>query len=592
MSKIFESGTVTTTPWTDASGGMITVEEDAYLLNGSNTTISLSDGPWTVKIDGTVSGGNSLYVPMAGLQLGAFDGAKHSKVTIGSDGTLCDYGPFFTNALFLSQATDVANSGLIDANGNGIYVDTLTAADKYTIDNKASGVIRGGYAAIYDITNATVTLKNAGDISGWVYLHGPATITNSGEMAGKLTVDGVGMVTNHGGITGAVTLGAGDDKLTNSGSLGASVALGQGNNTFTNSGSVAQGTTFGDGDDKLTNTGEIGGNVALGEGKNVVINGGMLDIGITFGGGDDAMTNSGHIVGSVLMGSGNDKMTNSGVVEDDIYLGAGNDIFTGGTHRDSVIDEVGADVYKLGGGDDVYYAYLGTGDQNDMVDGGSGNDIYDAILLNPHAVMVNLDSTDTDIPFVGPLPAHTVVSAVGATETILNFERVTGSGFNDILIGGKGAETLRGINGDDSLMGHAGNDILDGGDDNDFIEGGLGADVLTGGAGNDQFVYDSVKDSGLTRLTRDRITDFQGDATTVHDLIDLSAIDANTKAVDDQPFVFQGANVAFTKVAGQLHSMQQGPDTIIEGDVNGDGRADFQITLTGTHSLDGDNFVL
>jgi hypothetical protein len=32
--------------------------------------------------------------------------------------------------------------------------------------------------------------------------------------------------------------------------------------------------------------------------------------------------------------------------------------------------------------------------------------------------------------------------------------------------------------------------------------------------------------------------------------------------------------------------------TIVEGDVNGDGRADFPIVLTGLHNLHGGVFVL
>ncbi len=80
------------------------------------------------------------------------------------------------------------------------------------------------------------------------------------------------------------------------------------------------------------------------------------------------------------------------------------------------------------------------------------------------------------------------------------------------------------------------------------------------------------------------ITDFshsQGDK------IDLHLIDASTKVAGDQAFTFiGGAN--FTGVAGQLH-FQGG---ILSGDVNGDGRADFEVQVKGAASLVIGDFVL
>jgi serralysin len=49
---------------------------------------------------------------------------------------------------------------------------------------------------------------------------------------------------------------------------------------------------------------------------------------------------------------------------------------------------------------------------------------------------------------------------------------------------------------------------------------------------------------------------------------------------------------AFSSVAGELRYSLAGTDTIIEGDVNGDGLADFQIQLTGNHSFIAADFIL
>ncbi|MFB2552432.1 VCBS domain-containing protein [Ensifer soli] len=56
---------------------------------------------------------------------------------------------------------------------------------------------------------------------------------------------------------------------------------------------------------------------------------------------------------------------------------------------------------------------------------------------------------------------------------------------NDIIIGGRGDDSLRGLGGHDTLTGNQGDDVLDGGDGNDLLDGGAGDDHLVGGAGND-----------------------------------------------------------------------------------------------------------
>ncbi len=75
-------------------------------------------------------------------------------------------------------------------------------------------------------------------------------------------------------------------------------------------------------------------------------------------------------------------------------------------------------------------------------------------------------------------------------------------------------------------------------------------------------------------------------------LIDLSSIDASTTHAGNDAFHFIGAS-PFSGNAGALHQFSLGAKTIIEGDVNGDGHADFQIALLSTNlaPMEGD-FVL
>lgn len=80
------------------------------------------------------------------------------------------------------------------------------------------------------------------------------------------------------------------------------------------------------------------------------------------------------------------------------------------------------------------------------------------------------------------------------------------------------------------------------------------------------------------------------------DIIDLTAIDANTTVSGNQAFaLIQG--VQFSGTAAELLIREDtdadGRDlTLIEGDVNGDGVADFQLTLMGSHELEESSFAL
>lgn len=86
---------------------------------------------------------------------------------------------------------------------------------------------------------------------------------------------------------------------------------------------------------------------------------------------------------------------------------------------------------------------------------------------------------------------------------------------------------------------------------------------------------------------RDTITDFAKNA----DQISLVSIDANTTTAGDQAFTFI-ATAAFSGSAGQLRFTVAGGQTIVEGDINGDAVADFQVQLTGVIELFANHFVL
>jgi Ca2+-binding RTX toxin-like protein len=144
------------------------------------------------------------------------------------------------------------------------------------------------------------------------------------------------------------------------------------------------------------------------------------------------------------------------------------------------------------------------------------------------------------------------------------------------------------FSGNDQIYGGRGDDLLEGFGGNDKLVGGLGADDLFGGAGADTFVFRSITDSKVAWSGRDVIYDF---SKAQRDRIDLSVIDANTRVAGNQAFSFIGTK-AFDGKAGELRYEKVGSYTHIYGDVNGDKKADFAITLKGLHTLAASDFLL
>jgi Ca2+-binding RTX toxin-like protein len=139
----------------------------------------------------------------------------------------------------------------------------------------------------------------------------------------------------------------------------------------------------------------------------------------------------------------------------------------------------------------------------------------------------------------------------------------------------------------EDIVGTSRNDRLVGTSVGEDLIGAGGRDTLTGGGGADDFVYRTRTDSGFTSATRDVITDFRRGV----DDIDLRLIDANTKAGGNQAFKFIGAQ-SFHKKPGELHFRDAGLHVIVEGDVNGDGRADFAILVQNVSALSAGDFIL
>jgi Ca2+-binding RTX toxin-like protein len=284
-------------------------------------------------------------------------------------------------------------------------------------------------------------------------------------------------------------------------------------------------------------------------------------------------------------------VTNTGKISGIIDLEDGDDIFTGGNNAETVRDHNGADTTKLGGGNDRYIATGNSGaDGIDSIDAGAGIDTYDA-SGSAISVMINLDIVVHDLapflPSAGIVAANTAtgdnVAGAGLKDTIAGFENAKGGDTIDYIHGSGGPNILDGGGGRDILFGYGGNDTLIGGADIDVLTGGAGKDTLTGGTGADSFYLLAITDSGTSKGVRDTITDFNE----ADDNLDVTFIDANTVLAGNDAFDFIGVNAVFTNVAGQLRAYWTATGQIVQGDVNGDGKADFSIELIDpTHAID------
>lgn len=252
---------------------------------------------------------------------------------------------------------------------------------------------------------------------------------------------------------------------------------------------------------------------------------------------------------------------------------------TGNSAANVLDGKDGNDTLMGNGGADV----LNGGRGADMMTGGADNDVYYVDDAGDQVIEIaggGADKVSASINYTLPDQVETLI--------LTGIARVgTGNALANAVTGTDGNDTLSGLEGMDTLKGGAGIDTIDGGSGNDALFGGAGRDILTGGIGADRFSF-LTGDSGPASAQTDRITDFShADA----DRVVLNRIDANGATPTDDAFSFIGTT-AFHNVAGELRYSFVGADTLIEGDVNGDGVADLAIRLTGHVVIVVSDFVL
>ncbi len=325
--------------------------------------------------------------------------------------------------------------------------------------------------------------------------------------------------------------------------------------------------------------------------------------------GGAAFNGTGNALDNVIVATGGAD-TLSGLDGNDTLGGeAGIDVLNGGNGNDRLIGGTGADSMNGGAGDDI----LIVDNAGDVSNGGDGIDTvqFTAIALtytvgSDIEIVTNATGSGNGVNITLNALANTYGGGMGEDRVTAGDgadflygragnDILIGEGGNDRLFGDTGGDSLLGGDGDDLLyagadvdqvLGGAGNDTLYGEAGNDIIRGGDGVDQLFGGSGSDRFFF-TAGETGTTLATADRVRDFnQGQG----DQIDLQGFDAITGGTDDA-FSFIGSG-AFTNVAGQLRAVVSGGQTLVSGDINGDGVADFLIRVDGVLTLGTGDFIL
>ena len=147
---------------------------------------------------------------------------------------------------------------------------------------------------------------------------------------------------------------------------------------------------------------------------------------------------------------------------------------------------------------------------------------------------------------------------------------IRGTIYSDNIVGGNGDDTLIGRRGADSIFGGRGQDQM-------FAGGRRDTDT-------DIFLFSNIDESGIGSESRDQIRQFD----TSEDLIDLSSIDANIFENGNQSFDFSFQNPAPNSIWFQ----NEGRNTLIQGDVNGDLVLDFEVEIIRCDDLCFQNLII
>jgi Ca2+-binding RTX toxin-like protein len=518
-------------------------------------------------------------------------------------------------ASFTLTSVTSANQTLF---GGEIGFIAATGANLGVISMDTSVLVNNGAIFAHDLSAITFT-------SGGAYIENHGTITGGGSLAVIDAYGGVDFLVrlelnNYGTITAsgtydaaAILANSGGNRIVNHGTIFASkdsaielyygvLAVPDFGNIIINDGLIAgadgSAVFISNGSqDIIRNSGRIAGSIELLGGYDFIVNSGAIDGSILFNSGTlNELRNSGEILGNVTFVSGDNTIQISGRITGTLLTYSMNDtidlrggIVTGGVQDFAgndlyLIDDGRVDIEDSAGALDTVRAWvdytLGTGIETLELRGlaveGRGNDLANTITGNgKDNILAGAGGSDTIVAGAG----NDTLSGGSGSESL------SGGDGDDMLQGGLGGDTLNGDSDSDILWGGQSADRLFGGDGEDMLVGGGGTDTLYGGTDVDTFVFRVLSDS-RAGATRDIISGFEAGL----DLVDLKGVDANSVVTGNQAFAFIGT-AAFGNVAGQLR-LVSGVNSVLQGDLNGDGVADFEVQFNVLTTINVNDLLL
>ena len=249
---------------------------------------------------------------------------------------------------------------------------------------------------------------------------------------------------------------------------------------------------------------------------------------------------------NIVTGDGNDIVLLD-AFDNEVLGMRGNDSLSGGIGNDTLDGGAGQDTLRGEGDDDTLLLWSSAVGEVDVLDGGNGTDTADFSGF-ASAVWVDLDYGSSNEAWTRDTSnAQTGGGAWRDIADLILIENLTGTAFEDRLIGNSAANTLRGGLGSDLITAEGGNDTLA------LWESAAGdTDTLNGGAGTDTADFSGFASAVWVDLdygannevwTRDT-SNAQTGGGTWRDIADLVSVENLTgTAFDDRLIGDNNANV-------------------------------------------------
>jgi Ca2+-binding RTX toxin-like protein len=476
-------------------------------LNGGDGNDLISDTAGNNTVDG---GAGDDQIITANGNDNVLGGDGNDEITLGAGNDVANGGTG-ADKLFGGAGNDVLDGG------PGLDADTIDGGDN--VDTATYASATAGVTVTLGLVNPDGTPMAQNTIGAGIDTLSATEILTGSKFNDTLTGDGLNNILNGGDGNDILDGAGGDDGLdggsgtdTLVGSLGADINDGgTGIDTLDYSSSPAAVTInltdalnelggFAEGDQlnfDLDNNGSREARtveIIKGSGFDDTLIGDDLGVQFEGQGGNDTIT-GGIGIDALFGGDGNDIISGLGG-NDGIDGGTGDDSLAGGDGNDTVLGQAGNDNLTGDNGNDT----LQGGDGSDQLDGGAGSDTA-TYADSTTAVTVNIAD---GLPEAGGFAAGDVLTGV---------ENITGSSFNDVLIGDAGVNQITGGSGNDIIAGGAGRDTL------------IATTGTTQTTAVDTFDYNSISElegASLSTLGAwDTIFGFTGGTGMGRDLIDL-----------------------------------------------------------------------